>query len=455
MLHLSLFSAINRAIQKIHLDAFFFIQHNSKASLGVRISLLAFLFLQVYSFHFTVNAAPTASKKNTYFKVADLQNDLTNLLYSSENTIQLATDSLLVDSVVTGFVPALSYSTEVGLAGGLIWSRLAYGQQYPFNQHISIASLASSKGLAGLNFFLDQPCSFICSDRFILNVILNRFLEDQYYGVYTATRLNLDNNPKRFEYRSFTMKLNLEYRMSVKKLPLASEYLSKSLYGFLSADLQYKTPWNNESGKLIMVEQPTGYQGAYGFWLGFGGLIDTRNSEFYPSQGWYSKQQFKGSVESVLSDFNQSSFLSDTRFYHDFKLIIPIVFAQRVSYQWSNSEEQTPYWSFPSLGGEEYLRGYVNNRFLVPQFWATNTELRTWLFDVNQYNLKIGGTLFLDAGSFTDDQTWLSDDWADNLKYTAGFGGLVSFFSPDFILRVDLGVSEEGYGIFFSTGVLF
>ena len=62
---------------------------------------------------------------------------------------------------------------------------------------------------------------------------------------------------------------------------------------------------------------------------------------------------------------------------------------------------------------------------------------------------------FLDAGSYTNEQTMLSGDWSDNLKYTAGLGGLVTLFSPDFILRIDLGLSEEGYGIFFSTGILF
>ena len=167
-----------------------------------------------------------------------------------------------------------------------------------------------------------------------------------------------------------------------------------SLSGFLSADFYYKTPWNNDSDKLIMLQQPTGYQGAHGFWLGIGGLIDTRDSEFYPNQGWYSKQHLKSSLKPIFSDFTQSIFLSDTRFYHDFKLIIPIVFAQRISYQWSNSNSKTPYWSFPSLGGEEYLRGYLDNRFLVPQFWATNTELRTWLLDLDSYGVKIGGTLF-------------------------------------------------------------
>ena len=60
----------------------------------------------------------------------------------------------------------------------------------------------------------------------------------------------------------------------------------------------------------------------------------------------------------------------------------------------------------------------------------------------------------MDSGSYTDG-TIANGDWSANVRYTAGFGGLVSLFSPDFILRVDLGFSEESYGIFFSTGMLF
>ena len=441
--------------QRMNLDTIGYNQYRFNASLSSCKLLLA-LFL-IFFWYNPIPAFANFPVVNKITQNANFDRLATHFNHMTwpANIFSLKTDSILVDSTVTGLIPALSYSTEVGIVGGLIWSKLSYGQQQPFKQNIALTALASTKGLAGFNFFLDQFCSFNCADRLILNLVLNRFLEDQYYGVYTNTRLNLNNNPKRFEYHSFTMKINLEYRMSAKKLPLKNETLINALSGFLSTDFYYKTPWSNDSDKLIMLQQPSGYKGAHGFWLGIGGLIDTRDSEFYPNQGWYSKQHLKSSLKPIFSDFTQSIFLSDTRFYHDFKLIIPIVFAQRISYQWSNSNSKTPYWSFPSLGGEEYLRGYLDNRFLVPQFWATNTELRTWLLDLDSYGVKIGGTLFLDAGSFTNERTMLSGDWSDNLKYTAGLGGLVTLFSPNFILRVDLGLSEEGYGIFFSTGILF
>ncbi len=448
------------AFQGTYLDAFYsnkpvsLNQHSFKASLSMRVPLLVFFLLNLCSCISIVFAALPETIKA--IQITDLARFSKAVYFNSSppNPIGTHSDSLLGDSTVTGLIPALSYSTDVGLAGGLIWSKLSYGQEDPFKQYIAVTALASTKGLAGFNFFLDQPCSFNCVDRLIVNIVGNRFLEDQYYGVLTDKRLDLQKKPKRYEYQSFTIKVNLEYRISTNNLAHKNKILFNSLYGFLSTDFQYKTPWGNDDTQLIMLEKPTGYAGAYGFWLGLGGLIDTRDSEFYPRQGWYSKQQVKGSLKSILSDFTQTLFLSDTRYYQEFKLILPIVFAQRISYQWSNSNANTPYWSYPSLGGEEFLRGYVDNRFLVPQFWATNTELRTWFFESTNYGIKIGGTIFMDSGSYTDG-TIAYADWSANVRYTAGFGGLVSLFSPDFILRVDLGFSEEGYGIFFSTGMLF
>ncbi len=43
----------------------------------------------------------------------------------------------------------------------------------------------------------------------------------------------------------------------------------------------------------------------------------------------------------------------------------------------------------------------------------------------------------------------------DDLKYTFGFGGNMSFLNPNFILRGDIGFSEEDYGVYFTAGYMF
>ena len=189
-------------LQRANLDAFCFDRHKFKASLGTHIPLLALLLLPFCTYISPAYATLPIAAKAFQYAAPDLFDHSVGLNSSSTSSIQLKTDSLRVDSTVTGLIPALSYSTDVGLAGGLIWSKLSYGEQDPFKQNIAVTALASTKGLAGFNFFLDQPCSFNCVDRLLVNLVGNRFLEDQYYGVFTDQRLDLQKNPKRYTPQS-------------------------------------------------------------------------------------------------------------------------------------------------------------------------------------------------------------------------------------------------------------
>lgn len=375
------------------------------------------------------------------------------------------------DSVSIAFLPAVSYTTDVGLAAGGIFNRISYGTALPFQQNLALTALASTKGLIGFNLFLDQPNIIRNKDRLSVNLVTNRFLEDQYYGIYNTDVLDLTKEDKEYIYQSFTFKINLEYLFSLKewinyfrtKSPndldirslKATEYSSSPRIQWLtSIDYHYKTPWDNDENTFIMKDKPMGIQGAQGLWLGLGGMIDARNHEFYPTKGWYSKFLMKTTVPFPSTDFAQQSLSSEWRFYTSFHFLLDVVLAQRLYYEWSSTNNQLPYWAYPELGGEDYLRGFATYRFLANQVWATNTELRTWLIDFEQLGIRLGGTLFADLGSFSN-QSFSNDEWNNNLNYTFGFGGLASFFSPDFILRADMGFSKEGIGIYFSTGILF
>lgn len=375
------------------------------------------------------------------------------------------------DSSSVAFLPAVSYTTDVGLAAGGIFNRISYGTIQPFEQNLALTALASTKGLIGFNLFLDQPNTFLIKDRLSVNLVTNRFLEDQYYGVYNTAQLELNKQNKEYLYQSLTFKVNLEYLFSFKewlrydrnKSPNNSNVRSgKAIDGskspgllwLISIDYHYKTPWDNDENSFIMRDKPVGIQGAQGLWLGLGGMVDARSHEFYPTKGWYSKLLFKTTVPYLSTDFTQQLLSSEWRFYTSFHFLLDVVLAQRLYYEWSSTNQQLPYWAYPELGGEDYLRGFATYRFLANQVWATNTELRTWLIDFEQLGIRLGGTLFADLGSFSN-QSFSTDEWNNNLSYTLGFGGLASFFSPDFILRADMGFSKEGIGIYFSTGILF
>jgi hemolysin activation/secretion protein len=107
------------------------------------------------------------------------------------------------------------------------------------------------------------------------------------------------------------------------------------------------------------------------------------------------------------------------------------------------------------LGNKNTLRGYPLNRFKGNSSLAYTLELRTWLLKFPQfYGLKFGGQLFTDAGRvFTE-----VDDANDLFKeyhQTVGLGGAMSVFNPDFILRGEIGFSEDVSRIYIGVGYMF
>ena len=82
------------------------------------------------------------------------------------------------DSSSVAFLPAASYTTDVGFAIGGIFNRITYGTTIPFEQNIALTALLSTKGLVGFNLFLDQPTIFRENDRLTLNFGTMRVLED-------------------------------------------------------------------------------------------------------------------------------------------------------------------------------------------------------------------------------------------------------------------------------------
>ncbi len=114
-----------------------------------------------------------------------------------------------------------------------------------------------------------------------------------------------------------------------------------------------------------------------------------------------------------------------------------------------------PYWEMSTLGDSQTLRGYPLNRFKGKSSVAYNLELRGWVLQFPEfYNLKFGTQLFTDVGRvFTGSDDF--DDLFEGYKQTVGFGGAMSIFNPDFILRGEIGFSEDVSRIYIGVGYMF
>ena len=355
------------------------------------------------------------------------------------------------DSVNFAFLPAISFNSDLGLIGGGLANWYVYKDQHvPFHRYISLAAIASTKGLASFDLFVDKPFAFDTKFRLSYQVYVARFFEDPYFGVGNYTRDVYDQDPgvdNYFSFRSFNSGLDVQLRYPLTK---------RSKFGQLdlkaTALVHYETPWDNSPDQVISVSPPPGNKGTHLALWGTGLTWENRDSEFRTTRGTYG--EFNIQIGSDLLGSSGNSFImnNDLRSFFTFHLIKDITLANRLLITHTNGD--IPYWKLAYAGDEETLRGYPARRFLDDNAVIFNTELRTWLFELPMLESQFGGTLFFDAGRTFPNSLPLKDLTSD-LRYTFGFGGLASFFTPDFIIRADIGFSEEDFGIYFTTGYMF
>ncbi len=359
---------------------------------------------------------------------------------------------VVTDSINTAFLPALSYSSDYGLVGGGLVQRYHYkprqGEE-PFYSFLTVAGVISTKGLASALVELDKPNLFGSDIRMFTELYSSRFFEDPYFGIgaYQKILNSIRTDDELYYFKSFSV----GFELSLRK-PLVSTLSGKTLdlTGILNFD--YETPWDNSGANLIAIEQPLGFKGGKNLFLGAGLIYEARDNEFRPASGRYASLTARAGQNWFGSDYDAVVVDGELRNYYTFFLLRDITLANRLIFRHTSGE--VPYWKLAYAGDEETIRGYPAKRFRDDNSVVLNTELRTWLFRINAINGEFGGTLFVDVGrTFPNGESLQTI--TEDLKYSFGFGGLSSFFTSDFILRTDVGFSDEGIGIYFSAGYMF
>ncbi len=355
------------------------------------------------------------------------------------------------DSTKIAFLPALAFNSDLGFIGGGIASIYKYKDQtHPFYSYTDFSAIFSTKGLASVQVLNDKPFVFGTDMRLKTNVFISRFLQDPYYGVANYQTIEHDppdGIPNFYQFKSFSIGLNTTLR-----IPLSINNKNQQLDALAILNLDYQTPWDSESGQLITIEKPRGFEGGRTFMIGSGLIWEGRNSEFNPTNGTYLETSIEIGNKLWGGTFNNLVVKHEMFHYLTFHLLKDITLANRFYAEHTSGE--TPYWKLAYAGDNETLRGYPSRRFLDENVAILNNELRTWLVEFPSMDTRLGGTIFFDVGrTFANGTSF--EDITDDLKYTFGFGATASIFTPDFIIRADVGFSEEGKGVYITTGYMF
>lgn len=354
------------------------------------------------------------------------------------------------DSTEFAFLPAISYNSDFGLIAGGVTSWYNYKDDiYPFYSYVTFAGIISTKGLVSFNLLYDKPQAFGKDIRLTNEIFVSRFFEDAYFGIANYSKITEppQDLPLFYQFKSFSAGTRISARF-----PLIQTSSNSRLDANFIVNFRYETPWDNGTNRLITRDQPLGINGGRTSMLGIGVIWEGRDSEFQPTKGMYLESRIELGNKLWGSSFDLAVIENEIRQYASFYFLREITFATALFSRFTSGD--VPYWKLSYAGDEETLRGYESRRFVDDNVLILNTELRTWLYSIPNTNTRFGGTLFLDTG-----RTFANSDSfsiiTDDLKTTIGFGGLASFFTPDFIIRGDFGFSDEGVGVYFTTGFMF
>lgn len=349
------------------------------------------------------------------------------------------------DSISNAFFPVLSYSSDSGFMGGGIYSRYDYtGGVLPYRSYLQSTAVISTKGFVKFEAAYEKVGTFGSDIRSTTELFFNRITYNNYFGIGNST--TFDKQLWEDEYYFFeTLSGGAAFR---GRKPLYRRGAS-SFDLFAGIGLEYHISYERMSSSSYANFTPNGSKGGWTTLLETGFVWENRNSEFNPTSGNRVELEVRH-APFFLSRYEFTTLKLDVRKYVN--LFDRLTLALRAEGRHAGGD--VPFWEFSTLGDQGRLRGYPLNRFQGNSAISVNAELRTWFLHFPEYTAKIGVQLFTDAGRvFT-----AGDDAGDLLrgyKQTFGIGGALSVYNPDFILRGDLGFSEDVARIYVGIGYLF
>lgn len=349
------------------------------------------------------------------------------------------------DSLSRVILPVFGYSSDTGLAGGALFTRIDYrGNTEPYRSFLESSAVISTKGYVQVGGTYERTRTFGRDIRSTARLFVDRLATANFFGLGNDTPFSKGEWEEGYYYFD-SVGFGLEYLV---RTPLLKEDRSQLDFN-AGVGADYHIAYAVSDDTRFQNFRPNGHGGGYVTSFQVGLIWENRDSEFDPTDG----NRADLTVRYAPAPFSAFHFAA-VRFKYRlfFQLFDRVTVANRLEARHAGGD--VPYWEQSGLGDEYTLRGYPLNRFQGKGAVSYTLELRSWLLELPLYRFRLGGQLFTDTGRvFTG-----ADDVADlfgGYKQTWGFGGAMSVFNPDIILRGEIGFSEDMSRIYLGIGYAF
>lgn len=357
------------------------------------------------------------------------------------------------DSTKFGFLPALGYTSDLGLIGGGVVNRYRYSDGYrPFRDMQMASVLVTTRGFFALNLTHERTSR---STRTSLSSIRSQFMgyanrtrEVTWFGMGPDSEfdaLQYESNGNYFE----SINAGLIYR---GRLPLyRTGYPGAQLDALLIGQVGYDKPLSEDPTRRFWQDRPVGADGGWSTVVGVGLQWENRDNEAAPIRGNKAFVEAKFVPKLVRDSYASFLLNAEASQYVPIRIGHVFVLAGRMGIQHASGD--VPFWFMPSLGSDLNVRGMPLNRLRGDGAVWYNSEIRTWVYENRNEAIKVGLHAFRDGGGVTMGHRY--EEIPSNLVHTWGLGFALSMFTPDFIVRGDYGIGDDLSRFYMGIGYTF
>lgn len=166
--------------------------------------------------------------------------------------------------------------------------------------------------------------------------------------------------------------------------------------------------------------------------------IDFRDNAILPTSGTRLYTEYSNGVITNLNNSNFGKLTILAEGYLSKKILLPLILALKGGF--GESYGKIPFYHQFTLGQNNYLKGFGNNRFTGSGMLFYQTELNINLFDINEafVPLSFGITGFFNSGQIIENNS-ITNNWHNGY----GFGIYVIPLRKDFTINTTFGFSRE------------
>jgi outer membrane protein assembly factor BamA len=352
-------------------------------------------------------------------------------------------------------LPIVSYNSDDGLAGGGVLQAQWNGETKPYRASLSAQVLFTTRGIQSHYLRLDVPHLFGTGVRMWLDGEYHRELYAPYYGVGNFSSDSLAAHPDLTSDHPFSYERRYPQAFTAFTIPIDGEGTHIETFS------RYLHLTNNPyAGSLLAEEHPPGTEGGDELSFGAGILVDRRDGEAVPRGGYLLEVAARGAGRGFVS---QHTYGGVTARAMGFLPIVErrIVLGLRV--MGDGLTKDAPLFELgrfggltavEGIGGESSVRGIPKQRYVGRIKAIATAELRVRVADAQLLDraVSFGLVAFIDTG-----RVWQLDGTDGKFfSFHSGSGGGLRIWHREFVVRVDVGTSEErAVNFYFTFGNFF